>query len=285
MNIDERLKEGFKGYDKKNDNFIEWLNIVKKIDNECFLAIRNIMPIFEGFTKGHAHPKTHFAFLNFVIHLNTIKNGIIDLAETDNVYGVHILYRVFLEHWLKGIYIWTRYLKEKTDEVGVEYIDTGRIGDDLKYGDSIKKISKILEAEENKKSVWGVMCEFNPKLKKINQSDLENKIKKFEYRRIVKYLVDNNAPGSDLALSIISEYSELSAYIHGSPRAADYYGLKTINHDQFEEYKGMIRFSFNMSRSYAFSVFSLMLTNLDDKNKKILLPLLLKLKENNEEIY
>lgn len=278
MDINKKLEEGYEEYEVKHAEYSEWLERVREKNDEHFEIIKKVMPIFFNFSKECLHKKTFFAFITFHTHLSTLKNALIDLSEENNIYSMKILYRVFLEHWLKGIYIWARYTKEKNDDVGTEYNSLGKIGEELKYGNSLKQVSVILNAESKNLDVWDVLCKYNPKLKDLNKKDITDNIKKFEYKNITQYLFDNQAPGSEWVSIIIPEYSELSSFVHGGPGASEQYS-STLYNNQFEEYKGMIRFAFNMSKVYSFSIFVLMLKELPEKQKVELMPLLSSLKE------
>jgi len=270
-----------KKYEKSESEFSGWLNEIKEKNNTYFEAITEIMPIFYRFSKKHDHKKTILALLSFHTHLATLKNSIIDLSDTGDIYSAKALYRIYLEHWMKGVYIWIRYISEKNDDVGVEYISLGKIGEELKYGNSIKQVSAILDAETKNLDVWDVLCKFDPRLKKINKKEIIENTKKFEYKSIAKYLSDNKAPGADLISIIIPEYSELSSYVHGGPGATEEYAR--LYSGQFEEYRGMIRFSFNTCRAFSYSLFILMLKDINKQEKEKLLPLLYKL-QNKEEM-
>lgn len=276
MEFEEKFQKGFEEYEKEHSEYVKWLDDVREKNDEYFDVVREIMPMFFEFSKSCQHKKTFLALLSFQTHLSTLKNALIDLSEENNIYSMKALYRIFLEHWLKGTYIWVRYTKEKADDVGIEYNSLGRIGEELKYGNSIKQVSAILDAETKNLDVWDTLCKYDPNLKKLNKRDITDNIKKFEYKSIAKYLVDNEAPGADWIGIIIPEYSELSSFVHGGPGASDQYS-STLHNKQFEEYQGMIRFAFNTCRAFAYSVFVLMYKDLGKKEKEKIMPLLLKL--------
>lgn len=280
MNKEEKLQKGFKKYEKEHSKYLEWLEVTREKNDEYFEVIKELMPIFFHYSKKCSHKKTTLALIAFQTHLSTLKNAIIDLSEENNIYSIKALYRIFLEHWLKGTYIWVRYTKEQNDNIGIEYNSLGRIGEELKYGNSIKHVSIILDAETKNLDVWDTLCKYDKKLTELNKKDITDNIKKFEYKSIAQYLVDNKAPGADWVATIIPEYSELSSFIHGGPGASDQYS-STLYNKQFDEYKGMIRFAFNTCRIFAYSVFVLMLKNPDNKEKEQILPLLLKLQDKN----
>lgn len=276
MEFEEKFQKGFEEYERENSKYIEWLEGVRGKNDEYFEIVQKIMPVFFEFSKQCQHKKTFLALLSFHTHLSTLKNALIDLSEENNIYSIKALYRIFLEHWLKGTYVWVRYTKEKTDDVGIEYNSLGRIGEELKYGNSIKQVSAILDAETKNLDVWDMLCKYDPNLRKLDKKDAINNIKKFEYKSIAKYLVDNKAPGADWIGIIIPEYSELSSFVHGGPGASDQYS-STLYNKQFEEYQGMIRFAFNTCRTFAYSVFVLMFKDLSKEEKEKITPLLVKL--------
>lgn len=262
---------------KEEEKYINWLNGVREKNDEYFETIQDIMPSVFTFAKQCQHKKTFLALTNFHTHLLTLKNALIDLSEDNNIYSMKALYRVFLEHWLKGTYIWTRYMKENTDDVGLEYYSLGRVGEELKYGNSIKHTSTMLNAETKDFNVWDILCSYDQNLKKTTKQNIISGTEKFEYRNIVKYIIDNKAPGADWVGVVIPEYSELSSFIHGGPGASDQY--LSLYNKQFKEYKGMIRFSFNSCRIFSYSFFSIILRELDDKEKNKIIPQLLKLQD------
>jgi len=243
---------------KKYSEYSKWLIIVREKNDEYFEVVKEIIPTFLQYSKNCAHKKTIPVLFVFHAHLSTLKNAIIDISEEDNMYSVKALYRIFLEHWLKGTYIWVRYAKEKNDDVGVEYNSLGRVAEEFKYGNSLKQVSAMLDAESKNLDVWDTLCKCDPSLNKFNKAKIKENIRKFEYKSIAKYLIDNKAPGVNWVPMIISEYAELSSFVHGGPSASAQYS-STLYKKQFEEYQGMIRFSFNTCRAFAFLVFTLML--------------------------
>lgn len=259
----QNLLNGLMKFEKKNDAYFE--------------VITEIMPLFFKFFKNHKHKKTILALLAFHTHLLNLKNAIVDLSDANNIYSVKVLYRIYLEHWMKGLYIWTRYISEKNDDVGVEYNSLGEIGEQLKYGNSVKQVSVILDAETSNLDVWDTLCKFDSDLSKLNKKEIIENTKKFEYKNIAKYLSDNKAPGADWISTIIPEYSELSSYVHGGPSATEEYAR--LYDGQFEEYRGMIRFAFNTCRIFSYSLFMLTFKDINEQEKKQLMPLLLKLKD------
>ncbi len=265
-------------YEIENLKYITWLEKAREKNEDLFLTIKEIMPFFIKYSKKTKHKKTIMALFSFHTHLLTIKNAIIDLSEDNNIYSIKALYRIYLEHLMKGFYIWSRYVEEKNDNVGIEYYSLGTIGENLKYGNSIKHLSVIIDAENKNMDVWDTLCKYDKNLSKLNKKDIKENIEKFDYKNIAKYLINNKTSIYNLIPVIISEYSDLSSFIHGGPNASNEYS-SILYTKQFKEYKGMIKFSFNMCRLFSFGIFALMLKDMNKNQKEKLMPILSKLQD------
>ncbi len=279
MNFEKKFQKENLKLDKEQLKYTNWLDKVREKNNNYFDVVENIMPMYFQFFKKCSHKRTFYALMAFHTHLFVLKNSIIDLSETSDIYSAKVLYRIFIEHWLKGSYIWMRYIKEKSDDVGIEYYSLGRLGEELKYGNSIKQVSAILDAETKNLDVCDILCKYDSNLNKLNKKDITRNIKKFEYKNIVKYLVGSSFLKANWVSAIVPEYSELSSFVHGGPGATEQYSLNLYK--QFDEYKGMIKFSFNTCRAFTYSVFALMLKEINSYEKKQLLLLLFKLQDKN----
>jgi hypothetical protein len=273
MAIKEKINKDSKQFEEDERQYLQWLTLVVEKNDQYFETIQNLANDYINFVGSSTHKITLNSLFSFHVHLSTIKNAIIDLSETNNIYSIKALYRIYLEHWLKGTYIWTRYIKEQNDNVGQEYNSVGSIGEALKYGNSVKHVSLLIDAEEKNLDVWDRMCTFDPGLREINKKNITQNIKKFEYKSIAKYLLENGAPGGEWVPMIIPEYSELSSYVHGGPGSSHEYGA-ILYDKQFEEYRGMIKFAFNTCRAFAYSMFALMYKDATEDEKKKMLPLL-----------
>lgn len=277
-NVNKKLKD----HNREYSEYMTWLDSAKEKDKEYFHILRRAIPLFIEFSQKHPHKKTLLTLLTFQTTLSFIRNGLIVLSEDDNFYSASALYRVYLEHWLKGTYILGRYTIEKNDNVGIEYNSIGRIGEELKYGNSMKQVSEILNAETKNLDTWDALCGFDSNLKKFDKKEVIKNIKKFEYKNMAKYIVDNKIPGSDWAHAFFSDYAELSSFVHGGPSTLSQQGLVS-SQKIFEKHKGMIRFSFNTCRAFSYLMFSLIVKSSDPKAKDMILPLLTKL-QNKEDI-
>lgn len=263
-------------YDTDFEEFSIWLDEANDINESYFQLLEEGMPILRQYIRDCSERVTLTVLLEFVIRLATIKNGLLQLGKEDNYYSANILYRSFLEHWLKSTYILVRYLNEKNDESGNEYRSLVRIGEELQYGTSLKRMSEILDSEHKDLNVWQHITTHIPDLKKVPHQTVKDAVVGFDYKNIIKYLTEHKAPGSNLIPAIVSDYSRMSSFVHGGPSTIESY--ESDSDDHFNQTKGMIRFSINMTAIYTYSVFALTLRK-NDKNSEKMKENILKLRK------
>lgn len=77
----------------------------------------------EMFSKAGttAFPKTYRAMFGFCAKTGGLKTAMFDMIESNNPYAFKALFRCFCEHYLKFTYVFVRFAKEKSDDVGREY--------------------------------------------------------------------------------------------------------------------------------------------------------------------
>src|SRR5262245_59666282 len=78
------------------------------------------IPMFSG-VAGTAFPHSCQAMFGFYAKTNLLKTALFDMVDAENPYAFKVLFRCLCEHHLKFMYVWTRFLREKTDDVGTEY--------------------------------------------------------------------------------------------------------------------------------------------------------------------
>lgn len=239
-------------YDKRMKNttietvFSEWLLSAQQKDDVYFEIVSESQKDIEAFLDEFPHKQSGIAMYSFIYKLNFIKNGLVDLCEADNLYAANILYRSFLEHWLKASYICCRVSREKTDDVGNDYLMFCNLGEGIDYAKSVKKTIDILGLEDNIGNIWDTLVEKYPHLESIGMDLVQTKVLQFKHKNIIKYLRDTKAPASEWIHIVISEYSELSSYVHGGPQANE----PVSEDERYLKYKGMIKFAYNMCRFY-----------------------------------
>jgi len=78
--------------------------------------------------------------MNFIANTNFIKEGIIELAYTDNTYSLNILLRSLIEQYLKFQFIWMKFIENKDDTIGVGYWEFYSFSEDVNYAKAWKKV-------------------------------------------------------------------------------------------------------------------------------------------------
>lgn len=169
-------------------------------------------------------PKSGLTVMGLLAGMNSLKLGIYELCKSRDLYSISVLYRVFLEHFVKINYFCDRLVNDKNDKVGEEYFKFYSANEKVMYGKSIEELTKIIDLEYHGKSFDKIIHELYPELKEYSTQELREKILQFSYKNMIKYLVDNHKSGkldkfSNIVLSIIPEYSELSSFVHGGPSA------------------------------------------------------------------
>jgi hypothetical protein len=120
------------------------LTAIRKRDYEIHGIVEEFMPLAAEFARVSPIPKTANVFLSFITRTEFIKNGILDLAETENVYAAKILFRSHIEHFLRFQYIWFRVCEEKSDATAEQYSKFSSFKEGLLIGKSWKRVAKIL---------------------------------------------------------------------------------------------------------------------------------------------
>jgi hypothetical protein len=183
------------------------------------------IPVLCG--SNYLHTTSSLVGLNASI--TSIKLGIYALAEDceTNLYPAKILHRTLIEQYLKFNYILARFLIEKTDKVGFEYIKYMRISETLSYIKA-SDVAKSMIGTSTDQQILKKLKKEHPELN-ISQKELGEVTSKWKHRSIIKYLKSNSSSlGGDnnYLLKLIPEYAELSSFIHGGRSAEEYYHRK-----------------------------------------------------------
>ena len=174
---------------------------------------------------------TASALVGLTATITSVKLGIYALAENceTNLYPAKILHRTLIEQYLKFNYILARFLTEKTDEVGYEYLKYMRISETLSYVKA-SEVAKSMVGTSTDSQVLKKLKKEYPELN-ISQKELGKITSKWKHRSIIKFLKSHRSSlGGDnnYLLKLIPEYAELSSFIHGGRSAEEYY------HQEFE---------------------------------------------------
>lgn len=149
-----------------------------------------------AFSKEHI-PLSGFLLVAMLRKLSAIQLAIFDLCESENYYSLNIIYRSFIEHYLKFLYSFLRLLEEKNDDVGKDYYVHGMLYECQALERSQINAQKLAGETEIERKFSG-------------QQD------KFKLRDIIKYINDKiPACNSKVPpLILIPMYSRLSSFVH-----------------------------------------------------------------------
>lgn len=197
------------------------MNSIEKVrdkDDEVFKLIEERLSVVYDPTVYGKDKSTGIVMLSFFSKLGFLKTGILDVAETGNVYSFNVLFRCFLEHMLKANYIFVAWVKNKNDEAGQEYLSLKPL-EDLEY----LKAWKWIASESNgqlEKTPKELLKELYPKINNKKLKELEKIQSKFRYKRMIQAI--NSMLGQseiNILHKIVPNYSQLSSFIHGGPKA------------------------------------------------------------------
>lgn len=185
-------------------------------DDEIFAKFEEISPVIYELPKIDKFKKTGNAMLSLFSKLGFLKTGILDVAETGNVYTFNILFRSFLEHMLRANYIFMRWADEKTDEPGEEYFSLKPL-EEFEY---IKAWNWAVRKSGGKmeKSPKAIFKEIYPDIDNERLIKLEEIQSKFRYRQIIQSINSIlNESEINILHKIVPTYSQLSSFTHGGP--------------------------------------------------------------------
>jgi hypothetical protein len=193
------------------------------ISDVIFKIIENYLPNSIKQIKNTKLPFTLKALINLHINGNFIKNGILDLINSDNLYGAKILYRSLIEHFLKSEYIFMKVAIDGNDTVGYDYFNFYDFDECQKYANSCKHSAKLYGIDVEESLDFDILRKQLPETKNFSKNEIKEKISQFNYRKIISFIInclDNNKfNGNTFLIGIIPIFSQLSSFVHGGPFA------------------------------------------------------------------
>jgi hypothetical protein len=192
--------------DKKLDEIIKNIPIMKELESNA-----------KSFLKSK-FPRSAKALTMYSLKLQYLNNSINQCKETGDYYSLCVLFRALLEHYFRHLYIYSRALKESSDEVGIEYYGKLKGHEDLCFLRSNISLNTKLTGE---KSIWSLGGDQNKNLNEVAEN--------FKINNILSYLSDDI--GEDKEMKAISKdffnkysrhYATLSSFVHGGPFAEKY---------------------------------------------------------------
>lgn len=172
-------------------------------------------------------PQSAKALTTYSLKLQYLSNSIDLCKETEDYYSLCVLFRSLLEHYFRHLYIYSRALRENSDEVGIEYYGKLNGHEDLCFLRSNFSLNTKLSGEKSTCS-----------LKSEQNNNLDDVAQNFKINNILSYL--NEGIGKDKEIQTISkdffnkysrDYSALSSFVHGGPYAEKYMEMYSEDND------------------------------------------------------
>jgi hypothetical protein len=203
---------------------------MKESDNNLEETIKNIPIMKEMETNAKTFTKSKFpvsakALTTYSLKLQYLSNSINLCKETEDYYSLCVLFRSLLEHYFRHLYIYSRALKESSDEVGIEYYGKLKGHEDMCSLISNLSLNKKLSGE---KPAWSLNSD--------NNKNLDDVGKNFKINNIFSYLNEGIGEGKEIqtiSKEFFNKYSQhyatLSSFVHGGPFAEKYIEMYSKN--------------------------------------------------------
>lgn len=165
-------------------------------------------------------PHSYRAMFMFCAKTNSLKTAMFDCIDSNNPYSFKVLFRCFCDHYLKFMYVWTRFLSERSDQVGIEYYSFCGAAEAKDYMSAIAMAEGLLgnTVVADVKSALGKLY---PEAAELSSKELEQVSNQFKYRFILRFLGSDKlqfvAQERPFLAQIVPAYALLSSFVHGGP--------------------------------------------------------------------
>jgi len=149
--------------------------------------------MFTGVT-GTAFPHSYQAMIGFYAKANLLKAALFDMVDSENPYASKVLFRCLCEHYLKFMYVWARFLMEKTDAVGTEYFTFCGVSELKDYAAALV-LSQSIVGRSVAARIEQVIAKGYPAAASMTAKELEKGAAQFRYRAILRFLSEQ-MPGA-----------------------------------------------------------------------------------------
>ena len=190
--------------------------------------------IFEEYKKAIAHlqflllksdfKKTVDICFSMMTGSNFLKNSIFDCAENDNYYSVNVLYRSLIEHFLRFKFFWFNNSEQKDDNYAFVFRTSLEFNERLTIANAVNNAKKIKhEKIKTSEEIWDELFKSNKDFGNLNKKEISEFSKNLSIKNIIEYLErrmkNEKRETNSFLQKMIIEYSILSSFVHGGPRA------------------------------------------------------------------
>ncbi|UEO00424.1 hypothetical protein A9R16_003205 [Acidiferrobacter thiooxydans] len=150
-----------------------------QIDSDFFSIVDKEGPALFATIKTTAFPTTYRALFGFCAKTNSLKTAMFDMIESNNPYAFKALFRCYCEHYLKFLYLFTRFTCEASDAVGTEYFSYCGAQEVREYAGAIKMAEGLLGTTV-RIDIEAVLADMYPLAVRLSTSDLAAASNKFK---------------------------------------------------------------------------------------------------------
>lgn len=180
--------------------------------------------------KTTAFPHTYRAMFGFCARTNALKTSMFDMIDSDNPYAFNALFRCYCEHYLKFTYIFIRFLKERSDDVGNEYFSYCGATEAREYASAIVLMEGLI-GHAVVADVGKMLATLYPAVAQLSAAEVEAASGKFRYRSILRFIARETpllGKQQPALARIVPMYARLSSFVHGGPSSeAEMYSYST----------------------------------------------------------
>jgi len=169
-----------------------------------------------------AFPATYKCLFTFCVKAGSLKTGMFECVDSNNPYAFKILFRCFCEHYLRFMYVWSRFTHEKSDHPGLDFYNFCGAAEAVDYVNSLTATERLLgnDVVVNAKKAVSALY---PEVEHLSAAEIERRSGEFKYRSILRFLASEPyefvASERPFLAQILPAYALLSSFVHGGPYA------------------------------------------------------------------
>jgi hypothetical protein len=173
--------------------------------------------------------------------LVNISGSIIEQLKRKNIYSAKILYRAFIEHYIKCQFIILN--PRKISDISDKYHLFGSVEEYRSYQSSYQHLSQLDGID--KKDMWELIYAEFPELRNYSEKEIGDNIRLFAFKNMVldlAKLFKNKVPNINHLENTMMHYWECSTFIHGGPTVEKllYQSNDELNEDEQKDLKNLI---------------------------------------------
>lgn len=212
------------------------IEVICEIDDELVLdhLDQGFHEMLEG-QKSTPYPKTFEAIFMLQMNINFLKTGIFEVARDDNPYAISVLQRSLYEHAVRHLYLFTRFVVEKSDSPGLDYYKWTDIKEYLDYFTSLKKEAELKNDPIEALPIDEILSEIYAGYSDLSKSEKREKFSGLSFYSMLRSVLSDLLKGREgvpMLSNLPTDYMILSSFVHGGPHANRLVGFNALNPDQ-----------------------------------------------------